>query len=169
MVRVQWNIWKAPSKRGVYRLRCKFLSSSESTEVRHADSYVINCPRTFFLQAGKQGFKDVHEPPHPPIPMLGTPLNTHAQWFQFSRIKGGRGRERERERGVGGGGGGWGWGSRNFVHIFLAAWEKKNRDMAYFSGFCATLKITMKSVYIRVSSTEPFISWMVRVQWNICW
>ena len=43
----------------MYRLHCDFASCSESTEIRHANSfYVKNCPGPYFFpQARRQGDK----------------------------------------------------------------------------------------------------------------
>ena len=76
---------------------CDFSSCSESTEISHAD----------FPQAGKQGFKHVHEspPPPPPLTICGNGVKTHTK--SVSVLKGGYPTlfvdgQREKERGEGG-------------------------------------------------------------------
>ena len=49
----------------MHLFRCDFPSCLESAEIRHADPFCVKkCPCVFFFQqAGKQGFKHVHESP----------------------------------------------------------------------------------------------------------
>ena len=119
----------------------------------------------FFPQAGKQGFKHIHESP-PPSPSPSPSLqwwewrkHTHTV-FQFSRMEILYSLEMGRERGRGVD------FSHNFVHTFLPAWKTKQTFLTQKFGLISVdseqLEKSQWNRYICPSFTEPLICFQSR-------
>ena len=108
-------------ERHVNQFRCDFSSSSECTEIWHANSFcVTKCP-CFFPQVRKKGFKHAFESPPPPLQWRETHVHSVLVLKDRNPTLFGDG-ERERR---GGGGGVGGWVFAQFCLYFSALLKKR--------------------------------------------